>query len=83
MKRGYLKGDGRSKVRWQEDGKKTSLADKFAGVGLPEAAKYSMGASIPDVLIRVLEIIDGITCPILIVATVRMYNKEREQKKEE
>lgn len=42
-----------------------------------------MGASIPDVLIRVLGIIDGITCPILIVATVRMYNKEREQKKEE
>ncbi len=42
-----------------------------------------MGASIPDVLIRVLGIIDGIACPILIVATVRMYNKEREQKKEE
>ena len=44
MKRGYLKGDGRQKVRWQEEGKKTSLADKFAGAGLPEAAKYSMGA---------------------------------------
>ena len=42
-----------------------------------------MGASIPDVLIRILGTIDGITCPILIVATVRMYNKEREQKKEE
>ncbi len=42
-----------------------------------------MGASIPDVLIRVLGIIDGITCPILIIATVRMYNKEKEQKKEE
>lgn len=42
-----------------------------------------MGASIPDVLIRVLGIIDGITCPILIMATVRMYNKEKEQKKEE
>ena len=41
-----------------------------------------MGASIPDVLIRVLGIIDGITCPILIIATVRMYNKEKEQKKE-
>ena len=39
-----------------------------------------MGASIPDVLIRVLGIIDGITCPILIFATVRMYNKERGQK---
>ncbi len=42
-----------------------------------------MGASIPDVLIRVLGIIDGITCPILIIATIRMYNKEKEQKKEE
>ncbi|MBR2409740.1 MAG: hypothetical protein IKB07_12405 [Lachnospiraceae bacterium] len=42
-----------------------------------------MGASIPDVLIRILGTIDGITCPILIVATVRMYNKEREQKTEE
>ncbi len=44
MKKGYLKGDGRQKVRWQEEGKKTSLADKFAGAGLPEVAKYSMGA---------------------------------------
>ena len=42
-----------------------------------------MGAAIPDALIRVLGIIDGITCPILIIATVRMYNKEKEQKKEE
>ena len=43
MKKGYLKGDGRQKVRWQEEGKKTSLADKFAGAGLPEAVKYSLG----------------------------------------
>ena len=42
-----------------------------------------MGASIPDALVRILGIIDGITCPILIIATVRMYNKEREEKKEE
>lgn len=42
-----------------------------------------MGASIPDVLIRILGTIDGIACPILIIATVRMYNKEREQKTEE
>ena len=42
-----------------------------------------MGASIPDALIRILGIIDGIACPILIIATVRMYNKEREEKKEE
>ncbi len=44
MKRGFLKGDGRSKVRWQEEGKKNSLADKLAGAGLPEVAKYSLGA---------------------------------------
>lgn len=42
-----------------------------------------MGASIPDVLIRILGTIDAISCPILIIATVRMYNKEKEQKKEE
>ena len=43
MKKGYLKGDGRQKVRWHEEGKKNSLADKMTGVGLPEATKYSMG----------------------------------------
>lgn len=43
MKRGYLKGDGRQKVRWQEEGKRISLGDKMAGNGLPEATKYSMG----------------------------------------
>lgn len=43
MKKGYLKGDGRSKVRWNEEGKRVSLGDKMAGSGLPEAAKYSMG----------------------------------------
>lgn len=43
MKQGYLKGDGRSKVRWQEEGKRISLGDKMAGSGLPEAAKYSLG----------------------------------------
>lgn len=44
MKKGYLKGDGRSKVRWHEEGKKSSLADKMVGIGLPEVAKYSLGA---------------------------------------
>ena len=42
-----------------------------------------MGASVPDTLIRILGIVDGITCPILIIATVRVYNKQREEKKEE
>ncbi len=42
-----------------------------------------MGASIPDVLIRILGTIDAISCPILIIATVKMYNKEREEMKEE
>lgn len=42
MKKGYLKGDGRQKVRWQEEGKKNSLGDKFARGGLPEAVKYSL-----------------------------------------
>lgn len=41
------------------------------------------GAPIPDALIRILGIIDGIACPILIIATVRMYNKGKEEKKEE
>ncbi|MBR6536624.1 MAG: hypothetical protein IKT67_05440 [Lachnospiraceae bacterium] len=44
MKKGCLKGDGRQKVRWQEEGKKNSLGDKLAGAGLPEAVKYSLGA---------------------------------------
>lgn len=44
MKKGCLKGDGRQKVRWQGEGKKNSFGDKFAGAGLPEAAKYSLGA---------------------------------------
>lgn len=40
MKKGYLKGDGRSKVRWKEEGKKRSFGDTLAGVGLPMAVKY-------------------------------------------
>lgn len=41
-----------------------------------------MGASIPDAVIRILGIVDGISCPILIIATVRMYMKEKEKKEE-
>ena len=43
MKRGYLKGDGRQKVRWQEDGNDHALADAVFRVGLPDAVKYSWG----------------------------------------
>ena len=43
MKRGYLKGDGRSMVRWYEEGQHISIADKVAGTGLPEAVEYSWG----------------------------------------
>ncbi len=42
-----------------------------------------MGASIPDVLIRVLGILDLIACPVLMFATVRMYMKGREEKEKE
>ena len=44
MKKGYLKGDGRSKVRWHEEGQHISITDKMAGNGLPEAVEYSWGA---------------------------------------
>lgn len=41
-----------------------------------------MGASLPDVLIRILGTVDLIACPVLIFATVRMYIKGREKKEE-
>ncbi len=43
MKRGHLNGDGRMRVRWHEEGKHISLTDKMAGIGVPEATKYSLG----------------------------------------
>lgn len=43
MKRGYLKGDGRQKIRWHEEGKHIGLVDKMAGIGLPEAVEYGFG----------------------------------------
>ena len=43
MKRGHLKGDGRQKVRWQEEGKKIAFVDKIAGTGELEVAEYGFG----------------------------------------
>ncbi len=43
MKRGYLKGDGRQKVRWHEEGKKIALTDKIVGAGILQAVEYGFG----------------------------------------
>ena len=43
MKKGYLKGDGRTSVRWHEEGEKLTLTDVIAGIGLPEAVRYGFG----------------------------------------
>lgn len=40
MKKGFLTGDGRSKVYWNEENKKIALFDKFLGKGLVDA-KYN------------------------------------------
>ena len=40
MERGYLKGDGRSKVCWHKEGKRRTIADALARAGEPEAIKY-------------------------------------------
>lgn len=40
MKRGYLYGDGRRSVRWQEEGKKLMITDKMAGIGLVAKATW-------------------------------------------
>ena len=39
-----------------------------------------MGVSIPDFSIRLCGIISMISCTLIVIATVRMYNKEREEK---
>lgn len=43
MKKGYLKGDGRSKVRWHEEKEKKALVDKIFGVGELDAVEYGFG----------------------------------------
>ena len=46
-----------------------------------------MGVSIPDFSIRLCGVVSMLTCTLIVIATVRMYNKEREEneieKKEE
>ena len=41
MKKGVLTGDGRSKVRWHENGEKIGMVDKLSGVGMIDA-KYTL-----------------------------------------
>ena len=41
-----------------------------------------MGASVPDALIRILGILELVSCPVLVFTTVRMYRKGREKKEE-
>ena len=42
-----------------------------------------MGASVPDALIRILGILELVSCPVLAFTTVRMYRKGREEKEVE
>ena len=42
-----------------------------------------LGGNIPDMLVRILGTFELIACPVMMFATVRMYNKGREEKKEE
>ena len=42
-----------------------------------------MGASVPDAVIRILGIVELIAGPVVLIVGARMYNKEKEQKKEE
>lgn len=38
-----------------------------------------MGVSIPDFSIRLCGVVSMLTCTLIVIATVRMYNKEREE----
>lgn len=40
MKRGYLGGDGRRSVRWHEEGKRLTVADKLVGSGTVAKATW-------------------------------------------
>lgn len=42
-----------------------------------------MGASIPDAVIRILGVVELISGPVVLIVGARMYNAEKEQKKEE
>ena len=43
MKRGYIKGDGRRKVRWHDEEEKKVLVEIIFGVGELEAVEYGFG----------------------------------------
>ena len=42
-----------------------------------------MGASIPDAVIRILGVVELIAGPVVLIVAAKMYNAEKEQKKEE
>lgn len=42
MKEGCISGDGRTKVRWIENGEKLYLSDILSGKGSVKSAKYSL-----------------------------------------
>lgn len=42
-----------------------------------------LGASVPDMVIRILGIVEMLAGPMVLIIAARMYNAEKEQKKEE
>ena len=42
-----------------------------------------LGASVPDMVIRILGIVELLAGPMVLIIVARMYNAEKEQKKEE
>lgn len=42
-----------------------------------------LGASVPDMVIRILGIVELLAGPMVLIIAARMYNAEKEQKKEE
>lgn len=42
MKEGCITGDGRTKVRWTENGEKLHLSDILSEKGIVKSAKYSL-----------------------------------------
>lgn len=42
MREGCITGDGRTKVRWIENGEKLYLSDMLSGKGIVKSAKYSL-----------------------------------------
>ncbi len=42
MTKGFISGDGRSGVYWNDEAEKISFVDKIVGVGKVTAAKYTL-----------------------------------------